>query len=189
MLLECGPMRSLAASALLVTLLAASGCDRNTEAFDPDEQPARPDLGKIFPEGAERAARVEPSLPSFGGRGAPSVAAEAAAGAAIAGTVRLGAGLQAPPDSVLFIIARTGTAGPPVAVKRVPDPSFPLEFQIGPEDRMIKAMPFTGPFQLSARADSDGNAATRTPGDLQGALPTAVAAGTTGIDLVLDEAL
>jgi hypothetical protein len=186
-------MRQVVVLALLLAL-AGSGCDRNLEPFDPNEQPVQPDLSRIFPEGAERAARVEPGLPaSPGGRGAPSMAAEVAAadeGAALEGTVRLGDGQVAPPGSVLFIVARAhgGTAGPPTAVKRVPDASFPLSFRIGPEDRMIQAMPFTGPFNLSARLDSDGDAATRTPGDLQGAIAAPVPAGTTGIELVLDQA-
>ena len=184
-------MRQLGPFCLLALALTALGCDRNLEPYDPDEQPSRPDLGKIFPEGAARAARVEPSLPSFGGRGAPSLAAEAAEGAGLEGTVRLSDELGATPrpGSVLFIIARTGAGGPPIAVKRVADPRFPLAFRLGPEDRMIKARPFEGPFQLTARVDTDGDAATRTPGDLQGAVGTPIAAGTIDIDLVLDEAL
>jgi hypothetical protein len=182
--------------ALLCSLaLASLGCDRNVEPFDPDEQPSRPDLGRIFPGGAARAARIEPSLPAMPGRGAPPLAAEvveAAAGAAIEGTIRLGAdlGVEPRPGSVLFIIARSGQAGgPPIAVKRVATPSFPLAFRLGPEDRMIQAMPFTGPFQVTARLDSDGDAASRTPGDLQGAIDGPVPAGATGIDLILDGVL
>ena len=182
-----------AAVLLLAALLAGSGCDRNLEPFDPDEQPVQPDLTRIFPEGAERAARIEPGLPaSPGGRGAPSMAAEVAAadeGAALEGTVRLGEGQVAPPGSVLFIIARAGAGGgPPTAVKREPEPRFPLAFRIGPEDRMIQAMPFAGPFALTARLDSDGDAATRAPGDLQAVIAEPVPAGTRGIELVLDGA-
>ena len=69
---------------------------------------------------------------------------------------------------MLFLIARTAAAGPPLAVKRIEAPSFPLDFEIGPDDRMIQAMPFAGSVQLTARLDSDGNATSRTPGDLQG---------------------
>ena len=52
-------------------------------------------------------------------------------------------------------------------------PSFPLDFSLGPEDRMIQAMPFAGPLGLSARIDADGNATSREPGDLQGPRVTA----------------
>jgi hypothetical protein len=185
-------MKQVVVLALLLWL-AGSGCDRNLEPYDPDERPVEPDLSRIFPAGAERAARIEPGLPTPpGGRGAPSLAAEVAGGegAALEGTVRLGEGLSAPPDAVLFIIARAGGGGgPPTAVERVSQPRFPLAFRIGPEDRMVQAMPFTGPFRLTARLDSDGDAATRTPGDLQGSLASAVPAGSVGIELVLDERL
>ena len=33
---------------------------------------------------------------------------------------------------------------------------------------MIKSRPFVGPLQITARLDADGNATSRTPGDLQG---------------------
>jgi cytochrome c-type biogenesis protein CcmH len=188
--------RFIALAALVATL--STGCDRNVEAYDPDEEPSRPDLGRIFPEGAERAARAQPELPPApGGRGAPPMGATAAQGQApapgppISGTIRLAPDLGAPvpPGAVLFIVARTGTGGPPTAVKRIGAPRFPLDFELGPDDRMIQAMPFNGPFQLTARVDSDGDAASRTPGDLQGGVESPVSAGATGVELVLDEVL
>ena len=66
---------------------------------------------------------------------------------------------------------------------------FPLEFSIGPEDRMIQAMPFVGPLRVTARLDADGNATTRNPGDLQGAAPDSVSPGASDIEVVLDEVL
>jgi len=188
-------MHRLIALAAL-TLALWTGCDRNVEAYDPDEEPARPDLGRIFPEGAERAARAEPALPAApGGRGAPPMAASAGpspqSGPPISGTIRLASDLGAPvpPGAVLFIVARSGAGGPPAAVKRIGAPRFPLDFELGPDDRMIQSMPFAGPFRLTARVDSDGDATTRTPGDLQGAVDRPISAGAVGIELVLDEVL
>jgi hypothetical protein len=187
--------------ALLIAALAL-GCDRNLEPFDPGEEPREPNLSKIFPEGAERAGRPGPGLPPAPGepqtgRGAPPLAAEAGDGAGgvsgppITGTVSLADTLDAPVPSgaVLFIIARRGAGGPPLAVKRVPKPSFPLEFTLGPEDRMIQAMPFEGPIQISARVDADGNATSRDPGDLQGDAPGSVDPGATGVQVVIDQVL
>jgi cytochrome c-type biogenesis protein CcmH len=96
---------------------------------------------------------------------------------------------RVPAGAVLFLVARTGEGGPPVAVKRIPDPHFPLDFELGPADRMLDGIPFTGPFELVARVDADRNAATRNPGDLQGASPTRIAAGTDGVELVIDTVL
>jgi cytochrome c-type biogenesis protein CcmH len=177
-------------------LLALAGCDRNLEPFDPDEKPREPDLSKIFPEGAESAEAQQPSLPPAPGeaRGAPPLATDTAAqgsDAPVTGTVALAPELagKTPSGAVLFIIARRGT-GPPLAVKRVPDPSFPLSFTIGPEDRMIQTMPFVGPIALSARIDTDGNATSRSPGDVMGAAQGGpVAPGATGVVIVLDTPL
>jgi hypothetical protein len=74
-------------------------------------------------------------------------------------------------------------------VKKISAPKFPLQFSIGPDDRMVKAMPFAGPLTLTARFDGDGNAATREAGDLQGALDGTVAPGVRGLILTLDELL
>ncbi len=177
-------------------VLAIAACDRNLEPFDPSEQPREPDLSKIFPEGAESAEPAQPALPPAPGgqRGAPPVPSEVAARsseAPVAGTVALApefAGRSAA-NAVLFIIARRG-AGPPLAVKRVAQPHFPYAFSIGPEDRMIQAMPFAGPIELSARIDTDGNATSRSPGDIAGnAQGGPVEPGATGVVIVLDTPL
>ena len=115
----------------------------------------------------------------------------AAALASIEGTVRLAAGLEGsvPDGAILFIIARHGAGGPPLAVKRVASPRFPLDFNIGPDDRMIEAMPFAGPLTVTARVDADGDAGSRNPGDLRGASSGTVDPGATGVDVLIDEVL
>jgi len=185
------PSRSLAALWLTAALLAA--CDRNLEPFDPAEQPRQPDLSKIFPAGAEVApAAPEQSLelpPPPAMRGAPALAAES--GEPIRGTLRLAPELQGaqPSGAVLFLIARTATAGPPLAVKRIEAPRFPLDFEIGPADRMLASVPFAGALLLTARLDADGNATSRSPGDLMGAAGQSVSPGASGVEIVLDQKL
>jgi len=182
-------------SAFVVLIASAAiglvACDRAVEPFDPSEEPEEPDLSAIFPAGSESAAPVAemPPAPSpRGGRGAPPVASSSAP---LNGLVSLAPELadRVPSNAVLFLIARRGDSGPPLAVVRVPRPRFPLEFSIGPEDRMVEAIPFTGPLTLSARVDQDGNATTRTPGDLHGVAPGTFDPGDRGITLVIDEAL
>ena len=177
---------------LTCALLFTVGCDRNIAPYDPDEKPSQPDLGKIFPKGSE--GPQGPAVPPDAGRRGADVppaapAAAVPAGDPIRGTIRLGDGMTAPPGAVLFIIARRGEGGPPLAVKRIMGARFPLDFTLGPDDRMIQQMPFMGPLTVTARIDGDGNAMSRNPGDLQGAVPEPVATGTTGIDLVIDEML
>lgn len=200
--------RALVTALLVAALLLAglaTGCDRNTEPYDPDEEPREPDLSKIFPEGAERAQQQSPSLPPAPGqepgqgRGAPPLTEEQMAGEPgpgsdappIEGRVEVAPELggEVPSDAVLFIIARRASGGPPLAVKRVAGPAFPLAFSLGPDDRMIRSMPFVGPILVSARLDGDGNAMSRSPGDLQGDVPEPVDPGATGVVVRLDTRL
>ena len=181
--------------ALLLALpLALAACNRHVEPYDPNERVEQPDLSKIFPEGAERAlARAPSQMPPSpeelaGGRAAPEGTATEGAGPPLEGTIRLASGVSAPSGGTLFVIARTGDAGPPTAVLRVPAPAFPFSFKLGPEDRMIQAMPWQGPFQLTARIDLDGNAMTHDAGDLEGRAPAPAAPGDRGIEIVLGDA-
>jgi cytochrome c-type biogenesis protein CcmH len=176
----------LALAAALV-VLATTACNRNVEPYDPNQQVERPDLSKIFPEGAERSGDAD----VLRGVMPPEAPAAAAGGAPLSGTIRITPELaeRVPAGAVLFLIARTGPAGPPTAVRRVPEPSFPLEFSIGPDDRMLAAMPFAGPFQLVARVDADRDAVTRNPGDLQGEADGSFEPGASGIEIVIDEVL
>lgn len=176
--------RSVAAWLLLLAL----ACDRNLEPFDPAEEPRPPDLAKLFPAGADRAAEQSPAgMPGLPERGAPPVGA----GAAVRGTLRLAPALEGrvPSGAVLFLIARNAQAGPPLAVQRIPAPRFPLEFEIGPDDRMIQQLPFAGPLRLTARVDGDGNATSREPGDLTGTSAEEVQPGDSGVVITIDQEL
>jgi hypothetical protein len=123
--------------------------------------------------------------------GAPPAAATGATSAAIEGTLELAPNLagRIPPGAVLYVVARTAQGGPPLAVVRVASPRFPMRFSIGPDDRMNQSMPFAGELLITARVDTDGNAMTRSPGDLQGASETPNAPGDRGVTLLIDEVL
>jgi len=178
--------------ALVAALAGLAACDRNIEPFDPNEVPEQPDLSRIFPEGAEQAPKdAPPSLPPPP-RGAPPLAAAAGeSGPPIRGTIRLAPALagRVPDGAVLFLIARRGGAGPPLAVQRIPQPRFPLEFSIGPDDRMLETIPFAGELELSARVDADGNAMSRQPGDLEGRAAAPAAPGASGVAIEIDAVL
>ncbi len=160
---------SIAVLLLAVAVLAA--CDRRVDPFDPDEKPEQPDLSRIFPP--EVTPGLEPDGPPSeppappGTRGGPPPAvATRGSGEPIRGTILLAPqAVERAAGRVLFIFARSPQGGPPLAAKRVESPTFPLEFSLGPEDRMIEARPFAGPLLVSARLDSDGNATTRDPAD------------------------
>ena len=92
--------------------------------------------------------------------------------------------------ATLFIIARAAGVGggPPLAVKKIDQPVFPLSYVISAENVMMQGTPFTGKINLSARLDTDGNPTTRTPGDLMGNYQNPVDVGATNIDIVIDQA-
>jgi len=174
---------------LFVLLFLVWGCHRNVEPFDPDEQVVEPDLSAIFPEGVERsnAPRADArALMPMGGRRAAAVT-----GPPLSGQVLLAPELtgRVPKGAVLFLIARTSDSEPPVAVKRIPAPEFPLAFELGPDDRMPHDLPFEGPVRLTAWIDADGDAATRVAGDLQGAAQGTHSPGATGVIILIDEIL
>lgn len=193
--------RKLFASlSLSIVALLAVHCDRGIEPFDPNEEPVAPDLARIYPNGvARKAVPMGGGMP--GGPPAPAPArrdvaapirdSDLGAGASISGTIELTRAFYAdrPANGTLFIIARTRPTGPPLAVLRVPTPSFPHSFEIGQAQVMIPTLQFDGEIQLSARLDSDGNAMTKLPGDLIGAVATPLVPGASGVVLVLDEKL
>ena len=156
------------------------------EPFVPGEKPQTPDLTKIFPAGADRAARPVADLPAPPRRGAAPVEERVAP---IQGTIELAPEFakRVPANAVLFLMARRADGGPPVAAQRIDDLRFPLAFSIGPEDRMMAAIPFAGPLLISARIDGDGNATTRDAGDLLGSSARAHEPGDRGVVVRISE--
>ena len=161
----------------------------------PDVQRDGPGLRAASPGGtAESRTGRRGAAPMAGSAGAGPGSTDSSAGVgAIRGRIVVAPELtkDVRSDSVLFLIARAGAggAGPPLAVRRFSTPRFPLEFEIGPENVMIPSMRFEGAIQLTARLDSDGNAMTRLPGDLQGAMAAPLAPGAAGAVLTLDQKL
>lgn len=106
---------------------------------------------------------------------------------AIAGTVRLGPGMEtkAPENGALFLIARPEGVekGFPLAVKLEKAVKLPYTFTLSQQDVMLPGAEFDGRMTLIARLDSDGDARPG-PGDLQGHV--VAEPGDSGVDIVLD---
>ena len=109
----------------------------------------------------------------------------------ISGEIRVAPALASklPAGAVLFIIARRAEgSGPPVAVKRIANPTFPLHYVLGPEDAMGPGGPFEGRLSIIARLKRSGVAGPAEPGDLEGTSPKNPAKiGEQGVDAVLDK--
>lgn len=82
----------------------------------------------------------------------------------ITGTIRLESEMSE--SGVLFVIVRSSevSKGPPFAVKRISEPSFPLEFSMNDSDIMMGG-DWPEEVWLEARLDLDGNPMTKGEGD------------------------
>ena len=152
-------------------------------------------LLQIIPPGEDRAEieKIVASFPPSGGdTGQVSAAPSPASRQTISGKITLGPKVKGMNSkATLFIIARPAgvEAGPPLAVKKIDQPVFPLSYVIGAENVMMQGTPFTGKINLTVRLDNDGNPTTRTPGDLMGHYREPVEVGAKNIDIVIDQAL
>jgi cytochrome c-type biogenesis protein CcmH len=149
----------------------------------------------LMPQGAERneVAKVLAEIPA----GSELKAGDAKSSATrssgtISGKIALDVKVKASldPNAALFIIARpaSGAAGPPLAVKKIEKPTFPLAYSLGQENVMMQGTPFAGKINLTARLDKDGNAMTRETGNLIGEYrKNPVDVGSQNVDIVLDQ--
>lgn len=151
----------------------------------------------MVPPGDERneIAKVLAEIPASGGtvKGAKP-AHVATTGQSISGTITVDAKLKShlDPNAALFIIARPagGAGGPPLAVKKIDQPKFPLSYSLGQENLMMQGMPFSGKVNITVRLDKDGNPTTRGAGDLSGDYKKNPAqVGATNADVILDQVM
>lgn len=143
----------------------------------PDSEPIRQSITPLMAQARQR-------LQSAQGADAPPTEAESAT---ISGTIRLAdqPAQPLPEGAALFIMARTGS-GPPLAVKRIVNPQFPVPYTLGTEDVMLPGRSFTGQVNLSAQVQASGRVGPLRPGDLTGDhARNPVAVGAKGVDVVL----
>ena len=90
-------------------------------------------------------------------------------GKTIRGVVRVAPALaeKAKGKAAIFIIARGKQPGPPLAVMRILNPSFPLEFTMSEQNVMLQGVAFAGEVSLIAKLDGDGKVGTQA-GDIFG---------------------
>ena len=157
-------------------------------------------LLKIVPPGEERneITKVLAEIPTGADEKkqpvvpAPSASAPQPRSAQITGTITIDPKLKASvdPNAALFIIARPagGAAGPPLAVKKIDKPVFPLAYSLSQENVMMQGTPFAGKINITVRLDKDGNAVTRGPGDMTGDYKKNPAeVGVNNADIVVDQ--
>jgi cytochrome c-type biogenesis protein CcmH len=123
--------------------------------------------------------------------GSGQAAPAAAAAASIAGSVDVSPELQSQlnAQSTIYLIARAGEGGPPVAAARVWMGTFPFQFRLddslamSPDNTLSKHKEVV----LLARISASGNPIAQ-PGDMEGRL-VGVAVGSQNVTLVIDRVL
>jgi len=140
------------------------------------EQKAR--LDDVLSKMKEQAKNPPPAAAP-----APAAAAAPTSGPSVHVTLTL-AGTPSP-NAVLYVIARAAgqTAGPPAAVKRIANPTFPLDIDLSAADSMM-GQPLPANVRIEARLDSDGDAMTKNPSDPH-AVQDGVATNGTKVSLAL----
>ena len=95
---------------------------------------------------------------------------------------------QLRPDDVVFVVVRrddgTDHGGVVLGVKRYGADRWPIAFHLDNRDAMTARTALSGRVVVSARVDHDGDATTREPGDLIGAVRGEV--GQEGLALLVD---
>jgi len=93
------------------------------------------------------------------------------------------------PGSSIFVVARPANGRMPLAVAKLPMPeSFPLSFELNEANVMVRGVKLEGDVEISARIDSDGEAMSKTAGDIIGAASSATVP-VDGVKVLLDKVI
>lgn len=158
----------------------------------PPESPYARDILAAQKEAESRLAQNGAKLPERPADAAVAAdkAAAVAAGASIKGRIDIAPALKArlAATDVLFVFARAGENGPPVAAMRASADRFPLEFELDDSMAMNPANTLSQHKQvmLVARVSKSGSPMAQ-PGDLEGTLSN-VAVGAPGVKILIDQA-
>lgn len=112
---------------------------------------------------------------------------KASEGFNLAGRIEVAERLRVPAqaDNVSCSIVVKNEADVPIAVKRVINPKFPMEFNIGKEDLLIDEV--EGNIKLEVQINSHGNLGVLKSGDIFGQSNDLYASGSKDILLVADK--
>jgi hypothetical protein len=106
----------------------------------------------------------------------------------ISGTVTIASVLQhrAPKDNTVMFIVAKNRGDVPVAVHRIVNPQFPVDFTLGPDDLIVPDLPADTPLRIEVEMNSHGAVGRRDRGDLEGRHPNLVYPGERHIHVVID---
>ena len=91
-------------------------------------------------------------------------------------------------NSVLFIVCKNA-GGVPVAVHRVVNPQFPVDYALTSQDLVVPDTPPAGPLTLEVEINNRGDVGAQKKGDLHGEHPDRISNGDRGVHVVIDKVL
>ena len=139
-------------------------------------------IDKIGTAPPPKVAKKAPPRPSP----SPQAKPPTASGKTIRGVIRVAPALaeKAKGKAAIFIIARGKQPGPPLAVMRILNPRFPLEFTMSEQNVMLQGVAFAGEVSLIAKLDGDGKVGTQA-GDIFGGARGPVQVGARDVEIIL----
>jgi len=157
--------------AALSLAFAAASCGKNTSEFDaaaatPSAAPVKAVVAS--PHGSEAL----PAPPAWTIRGTLEIAPE------LQGKVK--------PTDVVYVTARVPGERMPIAVARVPEPAFPVEYVLDPSHGMGSSADPAAGLEVSAHLSRSGTAGPAQPGDLTGNHDGPVQPGATNVTITID---
>jgi cytochrome c-type biogenesis protein CcmH len=160
---------ALLGSAIAGLFVFAAACSQNTEDLDSSKPvpPPPPTLEQQLGTPPANSAAQPPSGATAASPGV--VAVDRGIPPGITGEVTLAPEYadKIQPGAVLYVIARA-PGGPPIAARKIDDPTFPMRFFLGQESVMFEGQSLEGEVDLSARIAQHGSAGPAEPGDLSG---------------------
>ncbi len=174
-------MRTFHLKSILLGVLIWCGCDQNLRPLPEDggRETGRTFVERKLPEGDGRVTgrTFEEDQP----------ATVPGSGMSVSGTIDITPELftRLRGSETLYIMARRGESGPPMAVRRFKSLQFPMAYTLTGADQMAQGPSFAGEVTIVARIDLDGNAGVPQAGDMEGIIPRVVI-GHTGADVVID---
>ena len=113
----------------------------------------------------------------------------------VAGRIQIDPSLveRLPKEAILYIMARPAPVGPPLAIKRIPIPSFPYSYSITQADAGMMPgqevdLKDLDALYLSAKIDQDGKVGPAEAGDMEGTyVSNPVMPGNTDVNIVINK--
>lgn len=88
----------------------------------------------------------------------------------------------------MFIVAKN-LGGVPVAVHRIVNPAFPVNYTMGPADLVVPGTHPRDQLRVEVEMNTHGNVGSAVRGDLAGAHPNPVQSGSKSVHIVIDRQL